>query len=435
MNNFAKVFSVLAFLFAAAFPASAQFADQATYVATPGGAANAITLAVDNWNINRAGVPLRFLPSAPNTGATTVVVNGVGGAISLKKPTGNGLTNLVGGEINPTEVAEIVFDGTQWQLNNSPSRSAAPQGYLTPCQTSSPSPVSGCIAGNPIVQTDVVNATTLYYEGINGNAVPIFNGGQFVPTAVTEAQMTLILSGTANTANNFYDVCIYNNAGTPAIGTMPAWTNATTRSTAVGQVQGLWLNSATVTVTNNNVGTSVAASRCSVVATIHINTNNGQVSLTRNYGQNRRWDIFNFYNRQQIAINVGDSTASWTPTTIGPVNGNTANSAAVFTGLPEEPYDVRTFMVASGTVAAGGQAALRSGVGWNVTNATSGFSASATYILTGVAGANTVGLVSTGQYVAPPALGGNVVTFLNSAANMTVQGGVINNLMTILYRG
>lgn len=314
MSTLRKILAPLAIIavaILAPLSASAQFADQATYIATPGGTANAITLAVDNWNINRPGVVLRFLPASQNTASTTVVVNGVGGALAIKKQTGIGLTNLVGGELVPTQIAAILFDGTQWQLLTPPAPPPPPGGYLTACQVTSPSPVSGCTAGQIVPTGDVSSATTLYYEGMSTNLVPIFNGSTFVPRVVTEAQMTLILSATANLADHLYDVCVYDNAGTPAIGTMVGWSSFAAGSSARGTaaaiklVNGLWVNSLAVDVTNNNITVNVPANKCTVVATILIDGVNGQVSFTRNFGSNRRWAAFNFYNRQNISIRTG----------------------------------------------------------------------------------------------------------------------------------
>lgn len=447
MKIFSRILAPLAVaaaIFLAPFAAQAQFADQATYVATPGGTANAITLTVPNWTRNIPGVPIRFLPAAQNTGATTVVVNGIGSAIAIRKPTGNGVAALTGGEINTTEIAEITFDGTQWNLATAPPPPSAPQGYLTPCQVSSPSPVAGCSAGSFFPIGDVSSATTLFYEGVTGKYVPIFNGGQFVPTAVTESQMTLILSGTANTANNLYDVCIYNNAGTPAIGTMPAWSNAgggtSARSAAISQVQGVWLNTSTATVTNNNVGVSVAANRCTVVATILIDGVNGQVSLQSSYGQNRRWAVWNFYNRQQIILKAGDATASWSASLnvngqVQPANANSANNVTTITGLPEEKISL-VYLQNMNANGGGSGSDCYNGIGVNSTSAASG------KLGRQVVG-TTTGINQTqdsiAQYILQPTIGRNNFTMLQGVTSnvnaRTWYGTEAYMIMTASWRG
>lgn len=380
MKNFiSKIFALSAIAVAilcAPIAAQAQFADQATYVAVPGGTANAITLAVDNWNINRPGVVIRFIPAAQNTGATTVVVNGVGSPIALRKQTGNGLKALTGGELVTSQIASIAYDGTVWELLSPLPQVAGAGGYLTPCQVSSPSPVAGCTAGLVMPTGTVTSATTLFYEPVENSAapgtVPLFNGGQFITTPVTESQMTLILSATANTANNIYDVCVYDNAGTPAIGTMPAWSTpgagAGARGTAaaITSINGIWLNNISATVTNNNVGVSVAANRCTIIASIFIDSVNGQVTFHRTYGQSRKWSTWNFYNRQHLFLKAGAPSDYTANTTTGwrPANGSTANSLTVFTGLAQEPVRIDRYQT---FYAPSGNPSVAIGIGFNNT--------------------------------------------------------------------
>ena len=112
----------LSFLLCALFllsvtPGHAQFADQAQWAGTAGGTATAITLAVPNWDTNKAGVPVRFLPSADSTGATTINVNGVG-AIALNKPANTGLAAIAAGDLRSGQYAEVVYDGTRFVLTN-----------------------------------------------------------------------------------------------------------------------------------------------------------------------------------------------------------------------------------------------------------------------------------------------------------------------------
>lgn len=446
-NIISKIFAPLAIavaLLCAPIAAQAQFADQATYVATPGGTANAITLAVDNWNINRSGVVLRFLPAAQNTGATTVVVNGVGSPIALRKQTGMGVSALVGGELVTTQVASIVYDGTQWELLQTPPTATAPQGYLTPCQVSSPSPVSGCSAGFYLPTGDVTSATTLFYEGVTGNLVPIFNGGIFVPRAVTESQMTLILSATANTANNIYDVCVYDNGGTPAIGTMPAWSTPTAGSGARGtaaaivQVNGLWVNNIGATVTNNNVGVAVAANRCTIVATILIDGVNGQVTFNRTYGQSRKWSAWNFYNAVPLYLKGGDPTASWVFNTLTagqPSNSNSANNLRVVIGLPGIYTDIAFNQILD---TSGSNSASDSGIMIGLNSTTTG-TGKRGEVLAGILVGFTTRLEVSAKYIGVQQIGSNVYTmvqYLTANTNSrTFFGTETYMLMTAKWSG
>jgi hypothetical protein len=98
-------------------PAAAQFPDQGTWGGTSGGSANAQTITIGNWTSNKAGVPLRFIPGAANTGAATLNVSGVG-AVALRKQTSAGIVALVGGELQTGQIYVVTFDGTFFQLQN-----------------------------------------------------------------------------------------------------------------------------------------------------------------------------------------------------------------------------------------------------------------------------------------------------------------------------
>lgn len=442
--------AVLAVIALAPISASAQFADQATYIAVPGGTANAITLAVDNWNINRPGVVIRFIPAAQNTGATTVVVNGVGSPIALRKQTGNGLKALTGGELVTSQIASIAYDGTVWELLSPLPQVAGAGGYLTPCQVSSPSPVAGCTAGLYFPTGNVTSATTLFYEPVVDSAapgtVPLFNGGQFTTTPVTEAQMTLILSATANTANNIYDVCVYDNAGTPAIGTMPAWSTpsagAGARGTAaaITNVNGIWLNNITATVTNNNIGVTVAANRCTIVATIFIDAVNGQVTFHRTFGVSRKWSAWNFFNRKPLYLKAGTTsnyTTSSSTSGFRAANGSTTSSLTILSGLPEEVY---TFQKIATTVYPSGNASINIGIGFNSTSVPSGTIAG---VPAGAIGSGGVPSVNNSSLIAsfttlPTLPGINVITSLESVTSSgqcLFQGGENFNQLTAHWRG
>lgn len=456
MTKIARSFAPLALLLAAVLlgsPAAAQFSDQATYVGTAGGTANAITLAVKNWSRNLPGVVVRFLPSARNTGATTILVNGVGSPVALRKPTGQGLIALTGGELVPTQVAAITFDGTQWQLLDAPDNALPPGGYLTPCQVSSPSPASGCTVGQFMPTGNVISATTLYYEPVASNTVPIFNGGRFVNRAVTESQMTLILSATANLADHIYDVCVYNNDGVPAIGTMPGWSTWAAGSGARGSaaditlLNGVWVNSNAATVTNNNVGVTVPANGCTIVASILIDGVNGQVTFHRTAGQSRRWASWNFYNRQALQLQVTDSTASWsyTGTTIRPSNNNSANAGTAFTGLPTVVSV--TFVQTMAVNAQGGFTTWSGdsnvGIGWNSTSAFSGTNGivGCSAAVAGPAVSGTCKGNAVAQYALVPTIGANVARTLESAGNLNAISTIVHDgtasgmLMLINYQG
>jgi hypothetical protein len=113
MNMIFRVLVLMAMLCA---PAHAQFANQANYAGASSGT-NTITIPLANWVRNLPGVPVRFIPANANTGAATANVNGVGAA-NILKPNNGGLTALTGGELRASQMATIIFDGTQWVLQD-----------------------------------------------------------------------------------------------------------------------------------------------------------------------------------------------------------------------------------------------------------------------------------------------------------------------------
>jgi hypothetical protein len=96
-----------------------------------------------------AGQTFRFISTGANTGAVTINLNGLG-ARSITK---QGTTALVAGDIPSNVLAEIVYDGTQFQLVN-------------------------CISSTPTFSTLTVNGTA----NVGGNAVvgatPLFQNAR-----------------------------------------------------------------------------------------------------------------------------------------------------------------------------------------------------------------------------------------------------------------
>lgn len=68
------------------------------------------------------GNTFRFVSAGANTGAVTININGLG----AKAVTKNGSTALAAGDIPSGTVAEIVYDGARFQLNNKPDVATAP---------------------------------------------------------------------------------------------------------------------------------------------------------------------------------------------------------------------------------------------------------------------------------------------------------------------
>ncbi|MCX6107969.1 MAG: hypothetical protein NTY08_19235 [Proteobacteria bacterium] len=91
---------------------------------------------------------------------------------------------------------------------------------------------------------DVTAATTVYYTPFNGNRVALYDGtANWNIVAFSEQTLSL---GTLTAGAN-YDVFAYNSAGTVSLVLGAAWTNNTTRSTALALQDGVWVQSGTTT--------------------------------------------------------------------------------------------------------------------------------------------------------------------------------------------
>jgi hypothetical protein len=219
----------------------------------------------------------------------------------------------------------------------------APQGRLT------------LSSGTPVIASDQAAATAVYYTPYVGNLVPIYNGASMVPTEFSELTLTL---SSSHSANAIYDIFVFSNSGVPTVVTGPAWSTATAGSGARGsgasttqltRVKGLWVNAVSMTARNGSTTYSVDANLATYVGSISMDGTNGQVSCHVSYGQNRRWGIWNAYNRRKIILQAGDPTTSWTygTNTTRPSNNGASNSLTVFAGLPEEYFRAKFFQSAS----------------------------------------------------------------------------------------
>lgn len=123
-----------------------------TYVGGTGaGTANAQTIATlvpSNFGLNYGNIVI-FIPNLPNTGATTLSVNGTT-ATSIKKQANGGLVALVGTELQPLQAAQLFFDGIQYILLNP----APPVGDITYNLSSAPS------AGKLLLNADTIGSAS-----------------------------------------------------------------------------------------------------------------------------------------------------------------------------------------------------------------------------------------------------------------------------------
>jgi hypothetical protein len=256
----------------------------------------------------------------------------------------------------------IVSEGAAgWRIFVSPSPTATPirpQGRLT------------LTTGLPVLAADVTAATTLYYTASDGNYFPLWDGTSW-QVRQFPADLSLALDNNSghtgyHQANKLFDVFTADDGGTTRFGTGPAWTagavagavgnyvsagtlttSTAARGTGAGstelaRINGVWANANTMTLRYGSASgntVSIAAGKATYLGTIWIDATDGQITCHLAYGQNRKWGVWNAYNRVPIELIAGDSTATWTygTNTLRKSNNAGGNSVTVLCGLPEEP--------------------------------------------------------------------------------------------------
>lgn len=164
--------------------------------------------------------------------------------------------------------------------------------------------------GVPVPTSPETAATTIYWTPFLGNTVALYSGSVWV--SFEQSQLSVAVPATTNTA---YDVFLDYNSGTPALSLL-AWTNLTTRATALTTQDGVYV------LTGDTTKRYVGSFRTTGVS--------GQTesSLTKRY-------LWNYYNRINLELFVSDAAASWnyTTATIRQANGAATNQVETMTGV------------------------------------------------------------------------------------------------------
>lgn len=218
-------------------------------------------------------------------------------------------------------------------------------------------------------------ATTLYYTAFEGQYVPIWDGNTWQVKQFA-ADLSLALDANAghtqyHQALKAFDVFLANDNGTLRLVTGPAWTTAgnyvsagslttgtAARAAAISRVNGIVVNTSSMTgrygsVSGNTI--TVAAGQGTYVGTIWIDATDGQLSCHVAFGQNRKWGVWNAYNRKLTSLLIGDTTVTWAgagTNVFRAWRGQTANSGTVVSGLAEDYVNAATRL--SAQAASGG---------------------------------------------------------------------------------
>lgn len=168
-------------------------------------------------------------------------------------------------------------------------------------------------SGLPVTISDVTAATTVYYTPAGFcNTLDLYDGTAWTTYAL--AELSIAVPATTNTA---YDVFAYDNAGVVAL-ELTAWTNLTTRATAL--------------VLQNGVYAKTGALTRRYLGSFRTTGVSGQTedSATKRY-------LFNADNRalRQVAGAFVTGTYNYTTNTFQQFNGGTTIQFEVFVGLAD----------------------------------------------------------------------------------------------------
>lgn len=209
----------VAALFALLPTARGQLDAPQTYIpqSAIGGSASAVTLTVNNvaQMTDLLAVPLRFIPTNSSiAGGTTISVNSYG-AVSVVRPSNGSLVAIAGGDFSNTAMAEIIYDGTYFELQN-PAAGTDQVGTEKTFLAGTAAPAGTLIENGTCISQTTYAALYAYFvsniwatqAGAScsaGNfALPLANGSTAVAYdqqgAVTAGKLTSAGSGCAATA-------------------------------------------------------------------------------------------------------------------------------------------------------------------------------------------------------------------------------------------
>lgn len=211
--------------------------------------------------------------------------------------------------------------------------------------------------GVAVTTTDVTAATTLYYTPYIGANISLFDGtSKWTLYSFTERSISV-----PATTNTMYDVFIYDNSGTPTL-ELTAWTNDTTRATAL--------------TTQNGVLVRSGATTRRYLGSFRTTGVSGQTEDSRA----KRY-VWNMYNRRLRFMQVLPTVDSYTYTTatIRQMNADTANQLDFVRGLDEDAVEAFGLQSASNSTASVG---FNGGIGLDSTSTLTGqISRASSYIV------------------------------------------------------
>ena len=177
--------------------------------------------------------------------------------------------------------------------------------------------------GEPVTIADVTAAATLYWVPYKGNMVALFTGSSWLILPITQLSIAV-----PAVATQMYDVFLDYNDGTPAL-TLTAWTNDTTRATALTTQDGVYVLTGDTQKRYLGSVRTVAAGQLNNSATLRT--------------------VWNYYNRIELLLARYEATDTWSYSTATwrQANGAVANQVEIVVGVAEVLLDLQLIAFSS----------------------------------------------------------------------------------------
>jgi hypothetical protein len=191
----------------------------------------------------------------------------------------------------------------------------APQGRLT------------LTSGTPVMTSDVVGASTIYYTPYVGSNIPIYTSGTGWAEK-TFSQLTLALNSTEETGAAVYDIFAFLNSGVVTIGVncyswgAPSTISLASRGTGsvvqIQQLNGIWVNTNGSFCLYNGTTqyNTIAANSATYLGSVYVPSAGGETTVNikptaASGGSDNVIGIWNAYNRVKFTSLCTDSNSSW----------------------------------------------------------------------------------------------------------------------------
>ncbi len=165
----------------------------------------------------------------------------------------------------------------------------------------------------PMPSTDQSGKTTVYFTPYKGNRLALYDGSNWALKNFTEKSVAV-----PSNTNTPFDIFVYDNAGTITLEAV-AWTNDTTRATALTTQDGVYVKTGSTTKRYLGTGRTTGS------------TGECEYSLEKRF-------LWNYYNRSPAGMKKTDATTSWTYGTVSwrQANNSSTNQVAFVLGVLED---------------------------------------------------------------------------------------------------